>query len=63
MVFIFLGGFLGFYVGLFVWSKWEWYGVCVIVILMIVISFCFLILISIFKKMIGNFMNKKGSNM
>ncbi|MGE7713446.1 MFS transporter [Priestia megaterium] len=62
MVSTFLGGSLGSYVGLLAWSKWEWHGVCAIAILMIAISFCSLIPISIPKKTIGNFMNKKGSN-
>ncbi|KOP75671.1 MFS transporter [Bacillus sp. FJAT-21351] len=63
MVSTFLGGSLGSYVGLLAWTKWQWNGVCAIAILMIAISCCSLIPMNIPRKMIGNLMNKKGSNM
>lgn len=39
MVSTFLGGSLGSYLGVLAWSKWHWYGVCTVGILMIGIAF------------------------
>ncbi|MGE7823314.1 MFS transporter [Paenibacillus sp. NPDC093718] len=39
MVSTFLGGALGSYLGVFAWSKWHWYGVCIVGMLMIGIGF------------------------
>lgn len=39
MVSTFLGGALGSYLGVLAWSKWHWYGVCIVGMLMIGIGF------------------------
>ncbi|RAR38966.1 MFS transporter [Paenibacillus sp. MDMC362] len=43
MVCTFLGGALGSYLGVLAWSKWHWYGVCIVGMLMIGIAFSSLI--------------------
>ncbi len=57
MVSTFLGGALGSYLGVLAWSKWHWYGVCSVGILMIGIAFSSLISLSKQKRFV-----EKGSN-
>ncbi|WP_445491354.1 MFS transporter [Niallia sp. 03133] len=46
MVSTFLGGALGSYLGVFAWSRWHWFGVCSVGMIMIGIAFTSLIKLS-----------------
>lgn len=62
MVSTFLGGSLGSYLGVLAWSKWHWYGVCAVGILMIGIAFSSLFSLPKQERTVKNREFEKGSH-